>query len=146
MDVHEALFDQLNTKFTADTGASGLNNSASAGYVRHFVRMGDPSIGEDLTGNWPKIIVEMMDVDASSYGNRYARLLVRFHVRTRRDEGFAPMNAINKQLAVLLDNVALAASTSPWTFNQIARVRSFRAPETTSEMHYVHEYTVSGCR
>jgi hypothetical protein len=146
MDVHEALYAQLLAKYTADTGADGLNNSASPALVRHFVRMGDPSIGEELTGNWPKVIVEIMDADASSFEHRYAKMIVRLHIYTERNQGFTPMNAINKQVAVLLDKVALGAATSPWTFNNITRLRSFRAPETPTEMHYVHEFQVSGYR
>lgn len=145
MDAHEALFSQLETKFTADSGAGGLANSSSAGYVRHFVRMGDPSIGEDRTGNWPKIVVEIIDNDISTFGHENYDGLVRLHVYTVRDAGFTTLNAVNERLRTVYKNASLGATTTGWTFSIFTRLRSFAAPATTDTMHTVHEYSVIGC-
>lgn len=145
MDAHEALYSQLKTLFDADTGTGGLSNSASTGYVRHFVRAGDPSIGEDRTGSWPKIIVEISSADDSTFNHTHFNGVVRMHVFTRRDEGFATMDAVNERIATVYDEVALGATTSPWNFSVFLKLRSFKGPDTSSEMHYIHEFSAVGC-
>jgi len=142
-DLATSIFTSLEALYTADTGAGGLNESSdtSQARVRHFVRMGDPNFDADRTFNWPIVRVEVFAGEMRSFSNRHADCVIRMHVYTLRDHGFADQSAVNARIVSVYDGARLATQ-SPFNFSVMTYQRHFQAASSGTDLHYVQEFSV----
>ena len=147
MSFHKAIHDGCLAIYTADTGGTGLNNSASAAYVRFWGRSGDANIGEDRSPNWPYVESEVVDDSTmDAFGKDASTAHVRLHVYTQRDNtqnSGSPMDDVFIRLRAVFNDAVLATSGG-WIFTPIAGVRRIKAPHTGSVLHEVMEFRVVG--
>lgn len=142
-DIAFSIFDSLDDMRAADTGSGGLAENTDAedtAVVRHFIRAGDPNFDE-RTHNWPVVKVDILHTELRSFSNRHADMLVRMHVFTQRDKGFAGQSAVNARIVTVYDR-ASPSSQPPFSFSIMSYLRGFIGPTTGNELHYVHEFSL----
>lgn len=105
--------------------------------------MGDPNYEQESqrTHNWPMLKIEILVGETRSYSTRHADVVVRMHLYTFRDYGFAGQSDINARIVTVFDGIQIGA-VSPFTFSLLMYKRHFLAPSSGTELHYVHEFDV----
>lgn len=130
MEAAEAIYTRVLSRFAADTGATGLNNSASPAYVREFHRQGDP-LSRQVKG-WPSIDVAVTSEDKSPPPGAAPTCemfdsVVTFIVETDRDTGLGDMDRVEARIRALYNNNALATlidtdDSRVWSFSAMWRL------------------------
>ncbi len=143
-DLSSEIFAAVLARYTADTGASGINETGGTNRVRHFVRRGDPNFDDIRTHNWPMIVVDIFNTEDRFFGQRHANCFVRMHLYTNRDENtssFTSQNNIASKIYDLYDGYQLATQNST-QFSLLNQLRDFQGPVSGTELHRVFEFSV----
>lgn len=149
MSQHKAAFDICAAMITADTGAGGLNNTASDAHLRGgFARVGDPQRTQGL----PYIDFEVAgDRESDAFGRNRVDMVVRFHVWTDRNTAFLSyagniqpgnQDTVVAALQTLFHRVTPGAGAGNWNPGMIVRIGGTQAPETDTKLHYVETYSL----
>lgn len=142
MSTHQAAYDALAALVTADTGATGLNNSASLSHLfGGFTRVGDPERARLL----PFIEFEVAgEREQDAMNTNRADLVVRLHLFTDRNVMYRTtlpgnQNTIVTRMRAVFHGATPSASGG-WNFNKIYRTSAVQAPSTEVEGHWVETY------
>lgn len=137
----EELYATLRAAYDADTGANGLANSASSGYVRNFVRALDTN---DRSNNWPIVRVEIVEQEGDPFGKNRIKAVVKFHVFTKALTRFVDQGAVLTRLRTVYHKVTPAAG-STWSFGQMGVRGGVQVPvQDQDELHYVMTAKIEG--
>lgn len=117
-DVETELYTIVKGLFTADSGGTGLNNSASAAYVRNFCIKDDANLDRDGT-NLPEIMVGVENAHAMDAPTRGQYVVsFRMYVGVWRDANgnsaagaFPDMGAILARVRTVYHRAVLGAGT-----------------------------------
>lgn len=123
--VIDATFTALEALYTADSGATGLNNTASAAYCPFVRRVNS----QDVTDNWPRLEVDMSALNISpmsgaaaapTYGNKTTAWLVQGTI-TAMFQHTATFTADDKvtERVPLVFSRASPATVGSYTFGRI---------------------------
>lgn len=144
-DMAGTIWTAILAKFTADTGASGLNNTSSSNYVVHFVRRGDPNYDMDRRADWPNVVVDIFNTESRVFGLRRTEALVRMHLYTHRDtntSNLTTQDTIGDRLYQVYDGTTLSTQGST-EFAIMNQVRDFQGQSSGIDLHRVYEFTVN---
>lgn len=144
-DMAGTIWTAILAKYTADTGASGLNNTSSANNVIHFVRRGDPNFDMDRRADWPNIVVDIFNTESRVFGLRRTEALVRMHLYTHRDTNtslLTTQDGIGERIYAVFDGATLSTQGTT-EFAIMNQVRDFQGPSSGIDLHRVYEFTVN---
>ncbi len=121
-DVESELYVILKALFTADSGGTGLNNSASPAYVRNWCIKDDANLDRDAA-NLPEVMVGVENAHAMDAPTRGQYVVsFRMYVGISRDfsgnsatGAFPEMGAIIARIRAVYHRAILGAGTD-WTF------------------------------
>lgn len=111
MSITETVQDRLEQTFVADTGATGLNNSASSAYVRFWKPYRDPFVDQaNGPGNWPAVLTKVDVQPMHSSGCMKYRVRASFVVRLDRQVTHADATTY-----LVINQIALVMAAAAWT-------------------------------
>lgn len=123
--VIDAAFSALEALYTADSGSTGLKNSASAANVPFVRRVNS----QDFADNWPRIEVDIVAQDVSpltgvaaspAYGNKTTAYLVTGTITAmfQHVSTFTADDAVCQRIPLVFSR-ATPATISAYTFGRI---------------------------
>lgn len=126
--------------YTADTGSTGLNNSASPAYVREWFRAGDT---DNRGRNWPQVIVSLVGqsridkivANGGGENTKQEALVVQFDVLTKADQQFDEQDAVVSRLLAVFDKITFTPipDGDQWQMNELVFVQSSQVPMREEE-------------
>lgn len=130
MEAEEATYTQIAAAIAADTGGTGLNNSASNAHVRWVWRNGGPE--DRYSRGWPQIVVVINAKERNgavvSSGCEMFDQVVSFMVETDRDAGLATQDRVQARIRAVFNNTTLSnlvdtdAGSRTWRFAPMGRL------------------------
>lgn len=142
MSTHQAAYDALAALVTADTGATGLNNTASLNHLwGGFTRVGDPERVRVL----PFIEFEVAgEREQDAMSTNRADMVVRLHLFTDRNVMYRTtlqgnQNTLVTRMRAVFHGVTPSTSGG-WNFNKIYRTSAVQAASSETEGHWVETY------
>jgi len=130
MEASEAIFTRVSSTFLADTGTGGLANTASAAYVRQFLR--DGHFRERATQAWPRVTVgvnsQELGVPTGQTTTQGFDGVVRFTIESDRDTGLGSLDRVESRIRDVFHNTTLSAlvdtdsAARTWKFAPMGRL------------------------
>lgn len=152
MSIESAIFAGFKAAYIADTGSTGLNNAVSPAFIRATsgpgdagaARRRDPNLEEARSPNRPYVLLESDETCIDSSGKQNFRSRVRFHIHSKREEGFSAPDAISDRIEALMRATALTDPAGVWAFSKAGRFIDSPGPTGIGDidLHQILECTI----
>lgn len=137
------FFGYMSAAVTADSGATGLSNTASPAYLRGgFWRADDTN---NRTRNWPQAVVSLVHEDEyDAFGIARVQMLIQVDVRAYAQNRFVNLDATAARLRDVFHQWIhnSGSDSGSWTFGEL-QIRAGWQPESTpEETRYINRLRV----
>ena len=144
MSVTDTLQARLAAIYTADTGATGLNNSSSTAYVRAWFYSRDPNSDQrNSQRNWPYVVVNIaaqpMHSSACQKYRMGVQMMVYFDRQSMVNDSSATMFAVVERLRTVFHGVT-PATQNDWYFSPLQIRDEREGPANGIELVQIVEF------